>query len=61
MQPVWTVLEKLERIGVEPPSEEDYSAGKIKVKKVAPKKIRWILDYKTSIWEYNIGSTGKKK
>lgn len=61
MQPLWTIHEKLERIGIEPPSEEDWANGKIKVKKVAPKKIRWILNYKTTEWEYNPGSTVKKK
>jgi len=60
IQPAWTILQKLERIGIEPPSEEDYLAGKVIVKKVKPKKIRFITDYKTSIWDYNPGAGGKK-
>jgi ribosomal protein L37AE/L43A len=56
IQPKWTVLQKLDRIGVEPPTEEDYLAGKIYVKKCKPKKIRFILDYKTSIFTYGSGS-----
>jgi ribosomal protein S14 len=61
MQPVWTVFQKLERLGIEPASEADFLAGKVKIKKVKPKKIRFIVAYKTSIWEYNAGSRGTKK
>ena len=60
MQPKWTVIQKLERIGIEPPSEEDFLAGNVYIKKCKPKKIRFILDYKTSIFTYGSGSVAVK-
>ena len=59
-QPIFTIFQKLERIGIVPPSEEDYLAGKVYVKKCKPKKVRFITDYKTSIWTYAIGPKGVK-
>lgn len=60
LQPKWTIFQKLDRIGVEPPSEADYLAGKVYVKKCKPKKIRFITDYKTSIFTYGSGSVAVK-
>ena len=62
MQPVFTIFQRLNRIGIEPPSEEDFLSGAVKIKTVKPKKIKFIIDYKTSIWDYEFGANkGKKK
>lgn len=60
MQKKFTVFEKLQRLGVEYPTEEDFNAGNVKIKKVnRTYKVPWKVAYRTVINYIEIGPSVK--
>lgn len=62
LQPMKSITQKLDALGVVYASEAEFNAGQYKLKKVSINyKVPWKVAYRTEEYDYNGTGTGKKK